>query len=294
MFKNKKKSTSIIKSASQTAIIIAISQLLVSCSTSKIAQFAAKSSDHNEISEVKTVSKPKKVSSKRDIKKIPDKQNKTKKNSIGYATVGKPYKIKGKWYYPQRDPAYKRVGEASWYGGYFHGRLTANGEIYDMNLLTAAHPTMPLPSYARVTNLENGSSIVVRVNDRGPFMKDRIIDLSKQAATMLGYANAGVTNVEVEYISEAPIGYYDGAYLTASYRFGDPGASLLALSRIPREKQGIIAEELNTNSQEGLIKVGVKQRILNGADSLKLPEVGPILINKPISFDQVAFANKKF
>ena len=90
-------------------------------------------------------------------------------------------------YYPKEDKNYKKVGLASWYGDAFHGRLTANGEIYDMTHLTAAHPTMPLPSYARVTNIENGSSVIVRVNDRGPYSHDRLIDLSKRAAEMLDY-----------------------------------------------------------------------------------------------------------
>ena len=86
----------------------------------------------------------------------------------GRDQVGKPYKVAGKWYYPKEDRQYRKVGGASWYGDAFHGRLTANGEVYDMTHLTAAHPTMPLPSYARVTNLKNGSSVIVRVNDRGP------------------------------------------------------------------------------------------------------------------------------
>ena len=96
--------------------------------------------------------------------------------------VGKPYQIAGNWYYPKTNPNYERVGTASWYGPGFHGRLTANGEIFDMNSLTAAHPTMPLPSYARVTNVENDRSVIVRVNDRGPFAHDRLIDLSKRTA----------------------------------------------------------------------------------------------------------------
>ena len=94
----------------------------------------------------------------------------------GRDQLGKPYKVRGKMYYPKEDKNYKKVGAASWYGDAFHGRLTANGEIYDMTHLTAAHPTMPLPSYARVTNIENGSSVIVRVNDRGPYSHNRLID----------------------------------------------------------------------------------------------------------------------
>jgi rare lipoprotein A len=139
----------------------------------------------------------------------------------GRDMVGKPYKVKGKWYKPKEEPNYAKVGAASWYGDAFHGRLTANGEIYDMTHLTAAHPTMPLPSYARVTNQKNGSSIVVRVNDRGPFANGRIIDLSKRAAQLLDYTHAGVAKVKVEYLGRAPLHGRDDQYLMASYR---PGA----------------------------------------------------------------------
>src|SRR5690606_29824158 len=99
----------------------------------------------------------------------------------------------------KHDPHYDRIGIASWYGSDFHGRLTANGEIYDQNRLTAAHPTLPLPSTVRVTNLSNGRSVVVRVNDRGPFLHDRIIDLSRTAAQQLGFANRGLAKVRVTY-----------------------------------------------------------------------------------------------
>jgi len=139
----------------------------------------------------------------------------------GRDLVGKPYKVKGRWYKPREDAGYRKVGMASWYGDAFHGRLTANGEIYDMTHLTAAHPTMPLPSYARVTNLKNNSSVIVRVNDRGPFASDRIIDLSHRAADMLDYTHSGTAQVKVEYIGRAPLHGRDDAYLLASYRPGD-------------------------------------------------------------------------
>lgn len=136
----------------------------------------------------------------------------------GRDQTGKPYKVRGKWYYPKEDKNYAAMGPASWYGDAFHGRLTANGEIYDMTHLTAAHPTMPLPSYARVTNAKNGASIVVRVNDRGPYAHGRIIDLSRRAAEMLDYTHSGVAKVEVEYIGRAPLHGRDDEYLMASYR----------------------------------------------------------------------------
>lgn len=143
----------------------------------------------------------------------------------GRDMVGKPYKVKGKWYKPKEDPNYRKTGAASWYGDAFHGRLTANGEIYDMTHLTAAHPTMPLPSYARVTNIANGSSVVVRVNDRGPYANGRIIDLSKRAAELLDYTHAGVANVKVEYVGRAPLDGRDDQYLLASYQPGRGGRS---------------------------------------------------------------------
>ena len=143
----------------------------------------------------------------------------------GRDMVGKPYKVKGKWYKPKEEPNYAKVGSASWYGDAFHGRMTANGEIYDMTHLTAAHPTMPLPSYARVTNQKNGASVVVRVNDRGPFAHGRIVDLSKRAAEMLDYKHAGVAKVKVEYLGRAPLHGKDDQYLLASYRPGPGGPS---------------------------------------------------------------------
>lgn len=116
--------------------------------------------------------------------------------------VGKPYKIRGQWYYPEENYDYKEVGMASWYGEDFHAKYTANGEIYNMNTLTAAHRTLPLPSIVKVTNLENGRSLILRVNDRGPFAKNRIIDISKKGAQLLGFQNKGITKVRVEIMEE--------------------------------------------------------------------------------------------
>ncbi len=117
--------------------------------------------------------------------------------------VGTPYKINGIWYYPAIDYEYDETGMASWYGPGFHGKKTANGEIFDQNKITAAHKTLPLPSIVRVTNLENGKVLPsVRVNDRGPFAKNRIIDLSKKAANELGFMNKGVARVRVEILED--------------------------------------------------------------------------------------------
>jgi rare lipoprotein A len=123
----------------------------------------------------------------------------------GVFKLGEPYLAGGRWYVPINDRSYDRVGLASWYGDFFHGRPTANGEIYDMNGLTAAHPTLPMPTYAAVTNLENNRTIVVRINDRGPYHDGRIIDLSHKAAQLLGLFGRGTAPVRVRYLSPAPL-----------------------------------------------------------------------------------------
>jgi rare lipoprotein A len=140
----------------------------------------------------------------------------------GSYKVGQPYSLNGRTYYPSENSAYRGEGIASWYGPDFHGRLTANGEVYDMHAISAAHPTMPLPSYARVTNLENGRSIVVRVNDRGPYTRNRIIDLSIGTAKALEFYGRGLARVRVEYIGRAPIEGSDDGMLLATLRNGSP------------------------------------------------------------------------
>jgi len=124
----------------------------------------------------------------------------------GIVKRGNPYQIDGQWYYPLASGAdYDETGIASWYGDKFHGKKTANGEIYDMHAMTAAHTTLPIPSVVRVTNLENGKAIEVRVNDRGPFVKSRLIDLSYAAAKALGYSRQGTTRVRVQTIHSADV-----------------------------------------------------------------------------------------
>jgi rare lipoprotein A len=121
----------------------------------------------------------------------------------GIYKLGQPYQIAGRWYHPDFDPHYDRVGLASWYGVPFHGRATANGEVFDRAALTAAHPTLPLPSIVRVTNLANRRQVDLRVNDRGPFVDDRLIDLSQAAARALGFERQGLAQVRVEFVSLA-------------------------------------------------------------------------------------------
>jgi rare lipoprotein A len=155
--------------------------------------------------------------------------------TAGTYKIGKPYNIRGRWYVPAEDPNYDRSGVASWYGPDFHGKTTANGETYDMHGLTAAHTTLPLPSYVYVTNLANGRTILVRVNDRGPYVSGRIIDLSKGAARILGTEANGIGHVRVRYAGRAPLDgnnaaerqflagqawYAQGSYAQGSYPQG--------------------------------------------------------------------------
>ena len=179
------------------------------------------------------------------------KTEKSLRKGGGRFHVGKPYQIAGNWYRPNVEPNYDRAGTASWYGPGFHGRLTANGEIYDMNALTAAHPTMPLPSYARVTNLDNDRSVIVRVNDRGPFAHNRLIDLSKRTAQMLGFIHSGTAKVRVEYIDKARLDGQDSAYLLASYNGpGVPPATsggrpvMTAYAQPPRNRGDQVSAEI--------------------------------------------------
>ena len=140
----------------------------------------------------------------------------------GVYRVGSPYMVAGRLYVPELDPHYRAEGLASWYGDDFHGRATANGEIFDLNAISAAHPTMPLPSYARVTNLRNGRSLIVRVNDRGPYAANRIIDVSKHAAQLLGFIDRGTTTVRVEYVGPAQLDGSDDRLLEATLRQDEP------------------------------------------------------------------------
>lgn len=125
---------------------------------------------------------------------------KTKPSYGTYYKIGTPYQINGTWYHPKEQPDYDEVGVASWYGPTFHGKATANGDVFDENALTAAHRTLPLPSMVRVTNIENNRSIILMVNDRGPFSKGRILDVSKRAADILGFRQKGTAKVRVEFL----------------------------------------------------------------------------------------------
>ena len=157
----------------------------------------------------------------------------------GQYLVGRPYTVAGRTYVPSENENYTTVGYASWYGDAFHGRRTANGEVYDMAAISAAHPTMPLPSYARVTNLDNGRSIIVRVNDRGPYAAGRVVDVSSRAADLLDFKGAGTAKVKVEFVGHAPLDGSDDNQLAASLR---TDGTLASLDGVPTAEPTMVAD----------------------------------------------------
>src|SRR3954454_20877329 len=155
-------------------------------------------------------------------------------HSRGYFKVGSPYQVNGIWYYPRVDYDYDETGTASWYGEAFNGRPTANGEIFDLNQVSAAHKTLQLPSVVEVTNLQNGRALKVRVNDRGPYAGDRIIDLSRRAAQLLGFERAGTAPVRVRIIKDESIRVAEAAM------HGDIGQTRLA-REVPTSQMQVAA-----------------------------------------------------
>ena len=151
----------------------------------------------------------------------------------GAYKVGKPYQIGGVWFVPREQPDYDEVGIGSWYGDAFHMKATANGELFDMNAVSAAHTTLPLPSVVEVTNLENVRKIEVRVNDRGPFVNNRIIDLSREAARQLGYDRKGIAKVRVRYLGPAPLLGRDAGVRFASAKPAPPPPEAVTATALP-------------------------------------------------------------
>ena len=206
--------------------------------------------------------------------------------------VGRAYEIAGVWYYPFHDPQYDEAGIASWYGKQFHGLSTANGETFDMNTLTAAHKTLPLPSIARVSNLENGRSLIVRVNDRGPFVNGRVIDLSRRAAQLLGFQRKGTAKVRVEFVEFAPL----KAFATADSAYGTARARHLQAAEAPtvdRVESGGISVEAVEKPVQAEIAVVDSPDDDGGLISAQAGEIEPIASAGPPIFIQVgAFANE--
>ena len=230
----------------------------------------------------------------------------------GRYQVGKPYKVKGNWFHPKEQPNYAAEGAASWYGDAFHGRLTANGEVYDMTHLTAAHPTLPLPSYARVTNLKNKTSVIVRINDRGPFERGRLIDLSKRAAEMLDYKHSGTAKVRVEYVGPAPLHGQDDAFLMASYKPGgaapDPSDGLptgvMIAMNGPTPTQASASSGVNTipaaiaaaYAMPSPAPAAASQAPFGGpSENIALPSYAPIPASRPgeMEFAALSYAEQR-
>jgi rare lipoprotein A len=162
----------------------------------------------------------------------------------GHYQLGDPYQVAGRWFTPREQPGYDKTGLSSWYGEAFNRRQTSNGEWFDMGTLTAAHATLPLPCYAKVTNLENGRTIIVRINDRGPFVDTRVLDVSKRVAEILGYKQQGTAKVRVQYIGPAPLND-KGSHLVAMNRElkrGTPLPQMIAAANSGRPQDFQMAE----------------------------------------------------
>ncbi len=167
--------------------------------------------------------------------------------------IGDPYEIKNIWYYPKRDLTYEETGIASWYGKKFHGKLTANGEIFNKDIISAAHKTLPMPSMVRVTNLDNGNVLNVRINDRGPYIHGRIIDLSEKAADLLGFKDVGIARVKVKILVEKSLwlersakeGKFPGSEATTNESIKFPN-----INSASRPKVSIISTVTDSNSSK--------------------------------------------
>ncbi len=208
----------------------------------------------------------------------------------GKYVVGNAYQVAGQWFTPKEQPGYDKVGIASWYGPKFNRRMTSNGEWFDMNYLTAAHPTLPLPSYAKVTNLENGRQIVVRINDRGPFVANRIIDLSKRAAEKLDMIGKGSAKVRVQYMGPAPLDD-NGTQLAAlnrdlqrgtldvtRYAANDKSAAPVQRPARPVQQPVVLASANSTRSGY-FVQVGAFADPANVARARQsLASVGPVVV----------------
>lgn len=243
----------------------------------------------------------------------------------GKYRVGNPYTVAGRVYIPEEDVNYSAVGIASWYGDDFHGRYTANGEIFDMNSISAAHKTLPLPSYVRVTNLANHRSIVVRVNDRGPYAADRVIDLSVKTAQLLGFYGHGLAKVKVEYVGRAPLAGSDDRKLMSTLREGTPAEAPVQVAsnknfapayfdarpmtevagrvpaprerpyrmgegarEIPAEFEAKAAPRAPTTELAAASRPQSTEAVTRGSLDAAVPEVSPVSAYAPTRYDQPA------
>ena len=208
----------------------------------------------------------------------------TPPKTIGYDKTGKPYTVAGKLYVPREEKGYSATGLASWYGPSFHGRETANGEVFNRNSVSIAHPTMPLPSYVRVTNVLNGRSIIARVNDRGPFHGNRLVDVSEQVAIGLNFKHLGTARLKVDYIGRAPVSADDTAMLLASLRFDGTPAQLGRTGANPV----VASAKTSAAKSQPALRIDIEDgaapdqqpisQFSNGETGLPLPPVRPFAI----------------
>lgn len=200
----------------------------------------------------------------------------------GYYKVGQPYQINNQWYYPKEDYSYDETGVASWYGGNFHDQMTANGEIYNKDELTAAHKTLPLPSLARVTNLENGRSVVVRVNDRGPFSGARIIDVSQRSAGLLGFERQGTAKVRVQVLADE-----SKAIADAMRHYGHPKEEGASSVEVASASTGVMSDSPTSTvamgSEPSLLPASVEAKTLKPIQSTAETR-RELLRTKPVPF----------
>ncbi len=201
--------------------------------------------------------------------------------SKGSYKIGKPYKIKGTWYYPAVNYGYVEKGIASWYGPQFHGKKTANGEIFDMNAVSAAHRTLPMPSIVRVTNLKNGRSLKMKVNDRGPFAKGRIIDLSRRAAQLLGFERSGTALVRVEIDADESRRIAAIAQGKATANLPAPPPQKVVIASLPGSDTKIVSKPP--------AKPKIKAIDLKGTRPLAIVKQGPVQGGKQIYVQAGAF-----
>jgi rare lipoprotein A len=200
----------------------------------------------------------------------------------GSYKLGRPYQLNGVTYVPAEDPSYRAEGIASWYGPDFHGRPTANGETFDMNGISGAHPTLPMPSYLRVTNIANGRSIIVRVNDRGPYAKERVVDVSIGAARALDFYAQGLARVRIEYVGRAPLTGSDDRMLLATLRHGSP-APAPSLARVAAAKPFALA----TSTEKPSGREGAERSLALGTLRAQPPSaqggsaVRPVVVRAP-------------
>jgi rare lipoprotein A len=198
--------------------------------------------------------------------------------------VGRPYQVAGRTYVPRENPRYSGIGLASWYGAAFHGRLTANGEIFDRHSIAAAHTTMPLPSYVRVTNLENKHSMIVRVNDRGPYHAGRILDVSEGVAEALDFRQAGTARVRVDYVGRASTRGSDDQKLAATLRTdglparhpGDTAPTLLASAEPSPPRQAFAFLGLSEPQREPWPSISAANEVMPAPAPSRLSGPSPI------------------